>query len=487
MTRSTSDNAQEGENFVRDYLGADAPDAPDVPKRAPSLAPPDARFEDRRRWATTTLTAFGIAAIVGALYAIAGAYWSGWTSDARAAFLVGAVAVAHVAGVVADRRDERLLAHFLYWLGASTFLVGVLVVLANADADAARTTAYFADALPPTALLVFATAQTSRSRVLHLLAAAAFVAAFAFDDGSRRVFSFRFADWALVCAALGEYWAWRRESRGVATLYFGVCLWALGEILVDVLPRGAEALLLLCAFGFFLRWFGASFRSAIGATLGTAVAFAALGLTAFPYFWRLTFETTARAQFGLDAATAATLEAILASVLFVFFSLRLIFDGARQNVVQFAVAIALFGVWLIAQCVVSALNFATSPSSIAPPTAAALVFAVLLLKTRFASVSSSPASAPTRSRVDNVDAKTPTREPSAVASDALDDDQDFDDLFDAEARAGSETPRLSPISDSFDEFWASVAQKLRFPAYVLSVVAQAVALVDFSRPDWRLF
>ena len=158
----------------------------------------------------------------------------------------------------------------------------------------------------------------------------------------------------------------------------------------------------------------------------------------------------------------------------------MIFDGARQNVVQFAVAIAFFAVWLTAQCVVAALNFATSPSAIAPPTAAALVFSVLLLKGRFAS----PAPEPTRSN----DAEDPeSLEPTAVASDALDDDQDFDDLFDAEARAGSETPRLSSISDSLDEFWATVAQKLRFPLYVLSVVAQAVALVDFSRSDLRFF
>ncbi len=476
MNRSTQNKAKEGEHFIRDYLGVVLGDA----SNAPSVEAPDARFEDRRRWATTTLAAFGIAAIAGALFSIAGAYWNAWTSDARAAFLIGALAVAHVAGVGVERRGERLLAHFLYWLGASTFIVGVFVAFVSSEADAAQTTAYWADALPPAALLVFATAQTSRSRVLHLLATAAIVAAFAFDDGSRYIFAFRFADWTFVCCALGEYWAWRRESRCVATVYFGVWLWSLGEILGAPLPRGAHALLLVCALGFFLRWFGASFRSAVGATFGTAVAFAALGLTAFPYFWRLTFETTTRPPVWLDVPTAATFEAILTAVLFVFFSVRLIFDGARQNVVQFAVAIAFFAVWLTAQCVVAALNFATFPSAIAPPTAAALVFSVLLLKGRFAS----PAPEPTRSN----DAEDPeSLEPPAVASDALDDDQDFDDLFDAEARAGSETPRLSSISDSLDEFWATVAQKLRFPLYVLSVVAQAVALVDFSRSDLRFF
>ena len=369
MNRSTQNKAKEGEHFIRDYLGVVLGDA----SNAPNVEAPDARFEDRRRWATTTLAAFGIAAIAGALFSIAGAYWNAWTSDARAAFLIGALAVAHVAGVGVERRGERLLAHFLYWLGASTFIVGVFVVFASSDAAVAQTTASWADALPPAALLVFATAQTSRSRGLHLLATAAIVAAFAFDDGSRYIFAFRFADWAFVCCALGEYWAWRRESRYVATVYFGVWLWSLGEILGAPLPRGAHALLLVCALGFFLRWFGASFRSAVGATFGTAVAFAALGLTAFPYFWRLTFETATRPPVWLDVPTAATFEAILTAVLFVFFSVRLIFDGARQNVVQFAVAIAFFAVWLTAQCVVAALNFATFPSAIAPPTAAALV------------------------------------------------------------------------------------------------------------------
>ena len=310
MHRSTQNKAKEGENFIRDYLGVVLGDV----SNAPNVESPDARFEDRRRWATTTLAAFGIAAIAGALFSIAGAYWNAWTSDARAAFLIGALAVAHVAGVGVDRRGERLLAHFLYWLGASTFIVGVFVAFVSSDADAAQTTAYWADALPPAALLVFATAQTSRSRVLHLLATAAIVAAFAFDDGSRYIFAFRFADWAFVCCALGEYWAWRRESRCVATVYFGVWLWSLGEILGASLPRGAHALLLVCALGFFLRWFGASFRSAVGATFGTAVAFAALGLTAFPSFWRLTFETTTRPPVWLDVPTAATFEAILTAV-----------------------------------------------------------------------------------------------------------------------------------------------------------------------------
>lgn len=485
MTRSTQKNGKTGDDVVRDLFGvADDGPAPAQTTQTTRLKSSASRFEDRRRWATTTLAAFGIAAVVGALYAVVGAYWNAWGADVRAAFLVGGIAAAHVAGVVAERRDERLLAHFLYWLGASTFIVGVFVVFS--DADATRRAASWADSLPAAALLVFATAQTSRSRVLHLLATAAFVAAFALDDGSRLIFSFRFSDWALVCGALGEYWAWRRESRCVATVYFGVSLWACGELLVAPLPRGAHALFLVCALGFFLRWFGASFRSAIGATFGTAVAFAALGLSAFPYFWRLTFEPT-----------AATFGAILGAVLFVFFSALLIFDGARQNVVQFAVAIAFFGVWLIAQCVVAALNFATTPTSIAPPSAAAVVFVALLLQSRAArpSFESERSTAEARERKepeenqDDVDeeAEAAARQSGAIASDALDDDQDFDDLFDAEARAGSETPRFSPLSDSLDRFWEAVAQKLRFPAYVLSIVAQGVAIVDFSQPGWRFF
>jgi hypothetical protein len=76
---------------------------------------------------------------------------------------------------------------------------------------------------------------------------------------------------------------------------------------------------------------------------------------------------------------------------------------------------------------------------------------------------------------------------AAVVSDALKDDREFDDLFDAEARAGAETPRLSSVFESLDAFWERVERRLRFPAYVASVLAQAVALVDFSRSDWTLF
>ncbi len=427
------------------------------PERSPSDSPRLAtldvsRFEERRRWATTALAAFGIAALAGTSFAIAGSCWSTWPLFVKTAFLVGALAVAHCGGTIAERRDESRLAHFLYCLGAATFIGGVLALFA--DVDAARRRALLGNALPPAALLVFATAQTSRSRSLHFFATAGLVAGLALDDGSRRVFAFRFADLALVCCALGEYWACRRRRLSVATVYLGVCVWALGALCSGPLAFDVRALTAVGVFGLFLRWFGATFRSAFGATLGVFIALSSLGLAAFPYFWSVSNGVS---------PFVATLEAAVAAALFGFFSTRLIFDGARQNVVQFALAIAVFACWLVAQCAVATLGFAENRWSLAPPTTAALAFATLLFQIRTA-------------RPD-----APTRSPSAVPWNASSDEREFDDLFDAEARAGIQTPRLSPVFESLDAFWERAEEVGRFPAYVASVLAQAVALVLFAR------
>lgn len=436
----------------------DAPSSTRSPQSAPFAAP--SRFEERRRWATTALAIFGTAAVAGALFAVAGAYWTTWPLFARTSFLVVALAVAHCGGTFADRRGESLWGRFLYSLGAATFIGGVLALFVDADATLRRE--LWTNAFPPAALLVFATAQTSRSRSLHFFATAALVAALALDGGSRRIFVFRFADLTLVCCALGEYWAWRRSSLCVATVYFGVCVWTLAALCVGFFAFDARAFVLLGVFGLFLRWFGATFRSAFGATLGVFVALVSLGLTAFPYFWSAS---------GAVSSFAATFAAVVAAALFGFFSTRLIFDGARQNVVQFAIAIAVFACWLVAQCVVAAFDFSLNRWAIAPPTTAALTFAALLAQIRTERPDVSPRSTPA----------------PAVALDALADDQEFDDLFDAEARAAVETPRLSPVFETFDLFWARVEEGGRFPAYVASVLAQAVALVDFARSDWTLF
>ncbi|MBQ2791283.1 MAG: DUF2157 domain-containing protein [Thermoguttaceae bacterium] len=463
MNRSTPDD---GEAFIQRYLGDDdrsasrservASPPQDEPTRSSTLS---SRFEERRRWATTTLAALGIATGAGALFAIAAACWATWPLSVKTAFVVVAVLSAYCGGTSAERRDEPLLAHFLYCLGAATFIGGVLALCVGGAFP--RRSELWASALPPAALLVFATAQTSRSRSLHFFSAAAFVAAFvALDGGERRICAFRFESWTLGCCALGEYWAWRRSSLSVATVYSGVCVWAFVALLFAPLSLDVRAFVLLGVLGLFQRWFGATFRSAFGATLGVFVALCSLGLAAFPYFWVATFAALDASPFGFVPEAVATLEASFASALFVVFSTRLIFDGARRNVVQFALAIVVFGGWLVAQCVVSTLCFETNRFSPAPPTVAALVFAALLVKIRTERADATP--------------------PDDVALDALSDDREFDDLFDLEARAGSRTPRLAPSFESLDVFFENAARRRRFPAYVVSVLAQAVALVEVA-------
>ncbi len=466
MNRSTPDD---GDAFIQNYLG-DGLRGASRSQAETSRAETKtglSRFEARRRWATTTLAVLGIAAGAGTLFAVAGAFWDAWPLFVKTAFFTAAILAAHCGGTLAERRDETLLAHFLYCLGAATFLGSVFALGAGVDIDASRRDAFWTNALPPTALLIFATAQTSRSRSLHFFAATAFVAAFvALDGGERRICAFRFEGWTLVCCALGEYWARRRSSLSVATVYCGVCVWALVALLFSSpLALDVRVLSLLVVFGLFLRWFGATYRNAFGATFGVFLALGSLGLAAFPYFWSAFFTTFGAAPFGLDATSAATVEAIFASALFVVFSTRLIFDGARQNIVQFATAIVLFAFWLIAQCLVAALGFKSNFMSAAPPTVAAFVFATLLAKIR--------------TERDGATLLPPT--PSAAGVwDALNDDREFDDLFDAEARAGVATPRLSPLFESLDAFWERVEVGGRFPVYVVSVLAQTVALGVFA-------
>lgn len=465
MTRSTPDD---GDAFVRRYLDGDVgPDA-SAQEQAQASTPRSAtlspRFEERRRWATTTLAAFGIATGAGTLFALAGAFWGAWPLFVKTAFLVAALALAHGGGTLADRRDEPLLAHFLYCLGAATFIGGVLSLGLRLEIAEPARREFWASAFPPAALLVFATAQTSRSRSLQFIAAATFVAAFALDGGERRILLFRFADWAIVCCALGEYWAWRQKSLGVAFAWLGVCVWTLVALVAAGLAFDARVLILICVFGLFQRWFGATLRSAFGATLGVFIVLCSLGLTAFPSFWSAAFATSGVSPFGLDVASAATLESSFAAALFIVFSTRLIFDGARQNVVQFALAIVVLALWVLAQCVVAALSFEANRFSAIPATVAALVFAALFVKIQ-------------KARPD--DATLPPTG-AAVVPDALNDDGEFDDLFDAEARAGIETPRLSSLFESLDAFWKVFAQRCRFPAYVASVLAQAIALGVFA-------
>ncbi|MBR5242625.1 MAG: hypothetical protein IKW13_00175 [Thermoguttaceae bacterium] len=451
-------NRLPSDDDIVEFLADAARPSERPPLQEPLPATLPSRFEERRRWATTALAVFGVAELVAALLAGAGACWATWPPLVRAAFLVVGVAVAHCGGTLAERRDAPLLAHFLYCLGSAIFLGGVGALFV--DVDAARRRELWANALPPAALLVFATAQASRSRSLHFFATAALVAGLAFDDGSRVFFGFRFANAALVCCALGEYWAWRRRSLSVATVYLGVCAWTFVALCSSVLAFDVRALASLGVFGLFLRWFGATFRSAFGATFGVFIAFSSLGLAAFPYFWGVSNGVS---------PSGATFGAAVAAAFFGVFSTRLIFDGARQNVVQFAIAIAVFACWLVAHTGVATFSFAENRWSLAPPTTAALAFGTLLLNLRTQPSADAPRSTP------------------VVPWDAPTDDREFDDLFDAESRAGSQTPRLFPVLESLDAIWERVEVGGRFPAYVASVLGQTVALVAFANSCRTLF
>ncbi len=431
------ESAREADLFDEFYSPAATPNA--APVSTPDVAE---RFEERRRWTATTLPALGVSTFACVLFAVAAARWSVWSDGVRTAFLLAATALAHLGALCVERRGgEPSLARFLCLLGTATFVVGGGVLGLGLDSDAAPTFERCAATFPFVAAGAFATALTSTSRSLHFLAAGAFLGALALDGESPFV-----ARSTLVCCALGEYWAGGFRSRRVATVYCGVCAWALVATAASPLPSNAATAALVGVLGLFFRWFSATFRNALGAALGTFVALGALGSASFLGVWRSTFASESGAALGASFCAAA----------FVVFSVRQLLDGARRDAVRFATTLVLAGAWTLAQGAVVATTFAANRWTLAPVSLAALVFAGLAFasRERFADF----------------------RRPRAVPGDAPSDDPEFDDAFDAEARAGAKTPLLSPFFETLDEFWAALASRLRFPAFVATLVAQPVAL-----------
>ncbi|MBR4833104.1 MAG: hypothetical protein IKU86_02070 [Thermoguttaceae bacterium] len=426
-------------DLLDDFYSLDAAPPNGVPVPVDSASE---RFEERRRWTATTLPALGVSTFACVLFAVGASRWSVWSDGVRTAFLLAATLSAHFGGLFVERRGgEPALARFLHFIGTTTFVVGGAVLGLGLGSDAAPTFERCAATFPFVAAIAFATAQTSVSRSLHFLAALAFLGALALDGESPNV-----ARWTLVCCALGEYWARRFRSRRVATVYCGVCAWALVEATFSPLPSSAATAAIVGVLGLFGRWFSATFRSVLGAAVGTFVALGALGSASFLGVWRSTFPSEGGAAVAAAICAAA----------FVFFSVRQLLDGARRDAVRFATALVFAACWTLAQGAVVATTFAENRWTLVPVSVAALVFASLAVESR------ARFSVVRRSRETEIDVPS--------------DDPEFDDAFDAEARAGAKTPPLSPLSETLDEFCAAFAIRSRFPAFVASLAAQLAAL-----------
>ncbi len=446
-------SAREAERDVVDEFLSDAENI-DGARRSENARLKNVEFARRRRLATTAIAALGVFAAACAVFAFARDRWAAWDASGRGAVVFGSLAALYAVAGTARRLGEAVLSNLAFLGGSALFGAGVVLlgeVDGFADGVEARSFGFWA-------LGVFALATSLSAKTLHYLAATA-LTIWIFRANSASLSA------ALAFCAIGEYWAWRHKSSSVAAIYFGI-----GVVAVAARPGAwlswERAIPAGAAFGLFLYWFGATFRSAIVRGIGLVVGTAALAVGSFPEFWT-TVGGDAEAS-GAELASilgTARWEATICAILFVAVACGALIEGARRSALQFVFAVSAFLIWLVWQAFSASQTFGATGTAAALAGLALGIFALLFLEGRLRLRRD-------RSRKSGANGRVV----AAPTTDAATDDEEFDDFFDAEARAAADAPRLLAISAAFAEWLEALENRLRVPGVCAALGGQFAIL-----------
>ena len=390
-------------------------------------------IETRRRWAIASIVALGFYAGLGALLVFLRSCWGELTCFARTICVFGVLGANHAVALLGTIRKNKPVGELFFFVG--TFLYAWALAILFYDSSAYfqdRETLNFVDASTSIvgywALGTFVLAFAYESRALHVVA---MLAALLWLVVEPRQIG---APVALVYCALGEHWAWRRNSSGVSYAYLATSLCVLALALVAPgLRVGAALIAPLAVLGFVvLYWFGVNFRSAPLRGLGILGVACALGVGSCNEYWTSTLNLVDDASECFGILTSRLLSSTF-GLIFVFYCASVMLTGARFSVARFIFGAVALVVWIVVL------------SSRAGVVSLGLTFVAIGVLIFLAVEFSLRASYKARNK------KPKPRRARTTGTDALNDDSEFDDVFDAEARSLQDAPHVLAIAEFLEE------------------------------------
>ena len=390
-------------------------------------------IEMRRLWATASLIALGFYAGLGALLVFLRSRWGDLTSSARTTCVFGILAANYAVALLGTIRKNKPVGKLFFFVGAFLYALALTILFYNSSACfQAPETLNFLDASTSIigywALGTFVLAFAYESRALHVVAMLATLLWLVVEP--RQIG----APVALVYCALGEHWAWRRNSSGVSYAYLATSLCVLALAFVTPgLRVGAALIAPLAVLGFVvLYWFGVNFRSAPLRGLGILGVACALGVGSFNEYWISTLKLVDDMSESAGSLTIRLLSSAFGLV-FVLYCASVMITGARLSVARFV-----FGaVALVAWVVVLSSRAGAVSLGLTFVAIAVFVFLAVEFSLRASNKARNKKSKPLKSRT--------------TETDALNDDSEFDDVFDAEARSVRDAPHVLAIAEFLEE------------------------------------
>ena len=376
---------------------------------------------DRRDWSVASLAALGYCALLAAtLLALNGACASFprvFHGVILAAFLGGAYAIANLPKF----RANAAISQLFYTRGALVLLLALAMCSPSAPSQVVSDDFWtaLADSAASVsgrwALGTFLLATLLNSQTLQIIAALAIIV---FMGASPSVFD---PHAGLLACIVGEYWAWRRSSRIVATVYAALCCWTL--VSEPSLWRQPSTIApMVIALSMLAFWYGASYKSAMCRGAALVAGGLALCAAATPIYWARTLGSKFVEAHG-DAVPYAL--SAFAALFFVLFCAHMIFSGANRSAPRFALGVLLAATWTIVMAVMATRKFGVGCAAFVLCGAAFCFFLLLAAEKRFAN---SPV------------IKRYATERKRLTTDAAEDDPEFNDPVDAETVDRKETP-----------------------------------------------
>ena len=416
----------------------------------------------RGQWATAALAAFGYFAVIAAIFIGLREVWSVWTVVAKTAVLACVLLVTYLVAFGAERAGNVSVAK-LFACFATIFFGFALAALSSlaprdpgAEGAALQLlTDACPDVAPFWALGAFALALACHARILHFVAVALILFWLVVD-------STQFAALiAIVYCALGEYWAWRRKSACVATLYFSLCAFVVC-VEPSLWTKKETWALVAVACSALIYWTGANFNNAPMRGIALIIATCALLVVSFPQYWEKTLDPEILEKYGKNQACWSL--AGLGACAFVAYSVNLTLSGAQRCTPNFILGIAAIFVWTVAYTFVASREWRPSVAVGILLGVAAVFFGLVWVERNLR----------VRKSKNECSALATRRN---VADDALTDDPEFDDVIEWEARRALNAEPILEIARVYGRFIERVENALRRPCLVAAVSLQFVLLL----------
>ena len=376
----------------------------------------------RQDWSSASLAALGYCALLVATLLSLNGIWAALPKVVHASVLSLFLASAYAIALHPKFRANTAVQRLFYTIGVLVLLLAL--ALCSPEAPERIVVDDFWTALADSvasvsgrwALGAVLLATLLNSRALQLVAALSVIVWMGASDSACD------GRWALLTCIVGEYWAWRRSSRVVATVYAALCVWTLASE-PSLWRQPSTIAPMVAALSTLAFWYGASYKSAICRGFALATGGLALAAAATPFYWTETLGAEFIETRGESIPYALS---SVAAFFFVLFCSHMILSGTNRSAPRYILGVLLAGGWTIFLAVMATRRFGVGCAAFVLLGAALCFFLLIAAEKRFAN-------SPTIKRY-------AVARRSRISTDAAEDDPEFNDPVDDETVERKETP-----------------------------------------------